>query len=200
MKKLLLTAFEPFLDFPINPTMDIAEALKGKTIGDYHVTTVLLPVSFKKVRHELVNHLDQLKPDAVILMGLAAGRNKITPERIAININDGPVDNAGEQPVDERIQMDGDDGYFSTLPIRRMVESLHAHGLPAEISNTAGAYLCNHVMYQTLYYIKKQNINIPAGFIHVPASHQLALENSQLPSWSQFDLTRAIEICIDTLQ
>ncbi|MGP9043053.1 pyroglutamyl-peptidase I [Cytobacillus kochii] len=200
MQKLLLTGFEPFLDFPINPTAEVVEALDGKNIGNYHVQTALLPVSFKHVKQTLITKMEEMNPDAVILMGLAAGRDKITPERIAINVNDGPVDNNGVQPVDETIHMDGEDGYFSTLPIRQMVERLHHHGFPAKISNTAGAYLCNHVMYQVLYYIKKHNINIPAGFIHIPASHRLALTNSKLPSWSQYDLTRAIEICIETLE
>lgn len=198
-KKLLLTGFEPFLDFSINPTMKIAEELNGAVIGDYTITSHILSVDFHQAGKQLLQLIDETKPDAIISLGLAGGRFKINPERIAINVNDGPKDNQGHKPDNEVIWENGADGMFSTLPISRMVQQLKAQGLPAEISNTAGTYLCNHVMYQALHYTKINNLPLPAGFIHIPASHELAIEHGKIPSWSHDDLKRAVTICIETL-
>ncbi|WP_423800946.1 pyroglutamyl-peptidase I [Neobacillus sp. SAB-20_R2A] len=199
MKTLLLTGFEPFLSFTINPTMRIVEELNGQEVGGYKIHGEILSVDFKKAGKQLLEHLEAIKPDAVISLGLAGGRFKITPERIAINVNDGEPDNSGNTPVDEAIQAEGADGYMTTLPIRTMVNQLKEAGLPAEISNTAGTYLCNHVMYQSLHYAKTQNKKMPSGFIHIPASHELAIQHGKIPSWSHEDLKRGIYTCIQVL-
>ncbi|KAB2335828.1 pyroglutamyl-peptidase I [Bacillus mesophilum] len=199
MKKLLLTGFEPFLQFKINPTMKIASELNGQSIGDYGIHSEILPVDFRIAGRKLLSYIEKYKPDAVISLGLAGGRYKITPERIAININDGESDNSGNKLEDERIIDEGEDGYFTTLPIRNMINSLHSSGLPAEISNSAGTYLCNHVMYQALHYAKKQDADMKAGFIHIPASHELALVHGKIPSMSHEDLLKGIRICIEVL-
>lgn len=199
MKTLLLTGFEPFLSFTINPTMRIVKELNGMEIGGYKIHGEILSVDFKKAGSQLIGHLEKLQPDAVISLGLAGGRNKITPERIAINVNDGEPDNRGNTPVDEVIQPDGADGYMTTLQVRKMVNRLKEVGLPAEISNTAGTYLCNHVMYQSLHYAKKQNKKMPSGFIHIPASHELAIEHGKIPSWSHEDLVKGVYTCIQVL-
>lgn len=200
MKKLLLTGFEPFLGNPINPTEMIVKELHHKIIGEYQIESVLLPVDFDKGPEILISSINETNPNAVISLGLAAGRSKITPERIAVNCRDGEPDNNGKSLVDSPIYENGADGYFSTLPIRSMVQNLNDKGYPAEISNSAGTYLCNNVMYVILHELKKKNIQIPAGFIHIPASHQLVIEGKKkLPSWSQADLQRGIEIIIETL-
>ncbi|MBM7585715.1 pyroglutamyl-peptidase [Bacillus pakistanensis] len=200
MKKLLLTGFEPFLDYPTNPTMKVVEVLDGKEIGEFEVIGKILSVDFKQSGSQLVEYFEEVKPDAVISLGLAAGRYKITPERIAINCSDGDRDNSGHRPLDERIVENGMDGMFSTLPIRNMVERLNGEGFPAEISNTAGTYLCNNVMYTMLHYLQQKGLTIPSGFIHIPASHELGLQYGKVPSWSQSDLTRAIELCVEELK
>ncbi|MEK3980045.1 pyroglutamyl-peptidase I [Psychrobacillus sp. FSL K6-2836] len=199
MKKLLLTGFEPFLSFTVNPTMKIVEELDGKTIGEYEVISRVLSVDFAKSGAQLIHQLEEIKPDAVMSLGLAGGRYKITPERIAINVKDGAADNQGHTPLDETIQLDGEPGYFSTLPVRSMVDELIKEGLPATISNTAGTYLCNNVMYEALHYAKMNNLDMPTGFIHIPASHELAIQHGKIPSWSHADLKRGIEICIAVL-
>lgn len=199
MKKLLLTGFEPFLSFTINPTMRIVEELNGMEIGGYKIHGEILSVDFKKAGSQLLGHVEKLQPDAVISLGLAGGRFKMTPERIAINVNDGEPDNRGNIPVDEVIQTEGADAYMSTLPVREMVNRLKKAGLPAEISNTAGTYLCNHVMYQSLHYAKKHNKKMPSGFIHIPASHELAIEHGKIPSWSHEDLIKGVYTCIQVL-
>lgn len=199
MRTLLLTGFEPFLKYPINPTKEIVEDLHGKKIGDYKIHSVVLPVTFKSAGHELLKHIEKLQPNGIVSLGLAGGRPQLTLERIAININDGPVDNDGHQPIDEEIIAGGPDGYFSTLPIRKMVNQLNKEGLPAKISNTAGAYVCNHVMYNALHYASQQQTQIPAGFIHLPSSHELSIKQGNIPSWSMEDLKKGISICLGVL-
>lgn len=199
MKTLLLTGFEPFLNFSINPTMRIARELHGQEVGDYKIHSEVLTVDFKKSGKQLLEHLEKIQPDAVISLGLAGGRYKMTPERIAINVNDGEPDNSGNIPVDEVIREEGADGYMTTLPVRKMVNRLIEEGLPAEISNTAGTYLCNHVMYQSLHFASQHNRQMPSGFIHIPASHELAIQHGKIPSWSHDDLKKGILTCIKVL-
>lgn len=199
MKPLLLTGFEPFLDFTLNPTMRIVEELDGQTIGGYKIISKILTVDFNASGEQLLTHIRETDPDAVISLGLAGGRFKITPERIAINFKDGAADNEGNKPVDEPIRQGAEPGYLSTLPIRAMVDRLLEMGLPAEISNTAGTYLCNNVMYEALHYAKTEKPEMPSGFIHIPASHALAIQHGNIPSWSHEDLKRGVIICIEEL-
>lgn len=199
MKKLLLTGFEPFLDFTLNPTMKVVEELDNASIGEYQVIGRILPVDFAKAGEMIIDLIKEIKPDAVVSLGLAAGRFKMTPERLAINLKDGPVDNEGNQPVDEPVQLEGAAGYLSTLPIRKMVSQMIEEGLPADISNSAGAYLCNNVMYETLHYANIHKKAIPSGFIHMPASHELAIEHGNVPSWPHRDLVKGVRICLEVL-
>lgn len=199
MKKLLLTGFEPFLDFTLNPTMKVVEELDLVAIGDWQVIGRILPVDFNKAGGMIAKLIDEIEPDAVVSLGLAAGRFKLTPERIAINFKDGPADNEGNQPVDEAVHEDGAAGYLSTLPIRKMVSRLLEEGLPADVSNSAGAYLCNNVMYETLHYAQLHKNHMPAGFLHMPASHELAIEHGNVPSWPHRDLVKGVRICLEVL-
>lgn len=199
MKTLLVTGFEPFLSFTVNPTMKIVEELNGQQIGDFHIVGKTMSVDFKSSGNQLISLIKEIMPDAVISLGLAGGRSKITPERIAINVKDGEADNEGHAPRDEVIQPEGPAAYLSTLPIRSMVEKLNELGYPAAISNTAGTYLCNNVMYEGLHYIDENNLNIPSGFIHIPASHELAIQHGNIPSWSHEDLKESITVCISAL-
>lgn len=199
MKKLLLTGFEPFLSFTLNPTMKIVEELDGKTIGDYQVVGKIMTVDFATSGQQLLSLIEATNPDAVISLGLAGGRYKITPERIAINCKDGEPDNMGYSPIDEPIYENGEAGYMSTLPIRKMVNTLIEKGFPAEISNTAGTYLCNNVMYEGLHYAVEHKPTMKSGFIHIPASHELALQHGRIPSMSHEDLLTSIRVCIEVL-
>lgn len=199
MKKLLLTGFEPFLDFTVNPTMKIVEELDGKEVGGYKIIGKVMPVDFNASGNQLLGFIEETDPEAVISLGLAAGRYKITPERIAINFKDGPADNQGHKPVDEPIREDAEPAYLSTLPVRQMVDRLIEMGLPADISNTAGAYLCNNVMYEGLHFARHHKPDMPSGFIHIPASHELAIQHGKIPSWSHQDLLAGVRICIEVL-
>ncbi|MDN5709842.1 MAG: pyroglutamyl-peptidase I [Planococcus sp. (in: firmicutes)] len=199
MKTLLLTGFEPFLEYTVNPTMRIAEKLDGEQINEYRIISRILPVDFNRSGELILQWIEELKPDAVVSLGLAAGRYKITPERVALNVKDGDADNEGYQPVDEPISAQGPAAYLSTLPVRSMTQALLQAGLPAEISNTAGAYLCNNIMYEGLHYAATNKPEMLSGFIHIPADHQLAIEHGKLPSWSHEDLLRGVQICLETL-
>ncbi|WP_271854074.1 pyroglutamyl-peptidase I [Planococcus maritimus] len=199
MKTLLLTGFEPFLDYTINPTMRVVERLDGEEIGGYRIISRILPVDFNRSGQRILEWIEALEPDAVVSLGLAAGRYKITPERVALNVKDGDQDNEGYQPVDEPISTAGPDAYLSTLPVREMTQALIEAGLPAEISNTAGAYLCNNIMYEGLHYAAMNKPDMLSGFIHIPADHQLAIEHGKLPSWSHEDLATGVRICLETM-
>ncbi|SFE36280.1 pyroglutamyl-peptidase [Bacillus sp. OV194] len=199
MKTLLLTGFEPFLDHPFNPTEFIATELNGKVIGGYEVKGRVLPVEYGRSANELISHYEELQPDAVIMLGLAAGRNRITPERVAINVNDGPIDNSGDEMSGMPIIDGGPAAIFSTLPVRKFAKILNKRGIPAELSNTAGAYLCNNVMYSMLHHLEKSKLDIPAGFIHVPPSYELAVNDRSISGWPKETLLNAIEVVIDSL-
>jgi len=199
MKKLLLTGFGPFLTNDRNPTSDIVQKLDGSKLGQYEVYGEILPVEFGRSADKLKEVIDDIQPDAIILLGLASGRSAITPERIAINCNDGgQADNAGYIPQGEAIVKDGPDGLFTSLPVHDMVEAMKAANIPARLSNSAGTYVCNHVMYEALYHHKQKGVNTPTGFIHVPANYELALSKN-IPSMAQDDIEKAIKICIQTL-
>ncbi|SOC38343.1 pyroglutamyl-peptidase I [Ureibacillus acetophenoni] len=196
MKKILLTGFEPFLNFKMNPTMQVVEALTGKVIEDYEICGRILKVDFKEAATQLKEHINEIQPDIIISLGLAGGRYKITPERIAINIQDGEPDNNGYAPVDAKISEEGADAYLTNLPIRRMIDRLIKVGYPSEISNTAGTYLCNNIMYEGLAYAKQRG-DVLAGFIHIPASFELAIQHGKIPGWNLRDLIDSIELCIE---
>ena len=199
MKTLLLTGFEPFLTYTVNPTMKIVEELHGTVIGNYKIHSEVLTVDFQSSGEQILKSIAAVQPDAVISLGLAGGRYKMTPERIAINVKDGEPDNNGHKPVDEVIQAEGQAGYLSTLPVRAMVNGLLKAGLPAEISDTAGTYLCNNVMYEALHYAATQRPTMKSGFLHIPASHELAIQHGKIPSWSHEDLKKGVAVCIEVL-
>lgn len=198
MKKLLLTGFEPFLKFRSNPTEAAVHELNGMEIGEYAVTGKVYPVVFDKIDELITNDIKEEQPDAVICLGLAGGRHTIHIERIAINCIDGRPDNDGFNPDGEKIDETGPDGLFSTLPVKKLEAVLKEKEIPAKISNTAGTYLCNNVMYSALNHIRKNDMDIRAGFIHVPAHHEIGTE-LDIPSWSQEDITRAVRTIIEKI-
>lgn len=199
MKKLLLTGYEPFLKFKTNPTQSAVESLDGKVIGDYIITGKVYPVAFGEINELIEQDIETVEPDAVVSLGLASGISSIHLERIAINTIDGREDNTGFKPNGEKIHENGADGIFSTLPLKRLEAALLRDNIPVNISNSAGTYLCNNLMYSELYYLKEKNLNIPAGFVHVPPSHEIGIAQ-RVPSWPQEDITRAVHIIIENLE
>ena len=138
------------------------------------------------------------KPDAVLCIGRAGGRYDLTPERVAINLDDARIpDNEGNQPIDTPIFADGAPAYFATLPIKAMVAKIREAGLPASVSNTAGTFVCNHLMYGVLYTLAKHHPGVRGGFMHVPfIPSQTVNRPSPAPSMAQTDIARGIEAAI----
>lgn len=186
MLKILISGFEPFGGDAVNPTSELMEALTQEKVEGAELKTLLLPVHFDECADLLIAEMQAYKPDVVIACGLAKGRTAITPERIAVNVKDIPpssyADNQGQRPVDEPIREGSPDGLFSTLPIRSMVNELTAAGIPAAVSNTAGTYICNNTMYRVLDWIRIEQLPIRAGFVHFPASTEMAVQQPSVPS------------------
>lgn len=196
MKTVLLTGFEPFGGALRNPTEEIARALDGSTIGGWRVVGAVLPCVFGEAMEELGRLRRRHRPSLVLCLGLAAGRTDVTPERVAINIDDARIaDNAGAQPLDRPVVRGGPVAYWSTLPIKAMVESLRREGLPASVSQTAGTFLCNHVFYGLMHALRRTS-EIRGGFVHVPAMTEAA-EPGQ-PSLPLATLVRATEVMVVT--
>lgn len=196
MRKLLLTGFEPFLNFTSNPTMKVLEAFDEEFIKDFQIHSKTLVVDFHRSAEQFKEYIEEIQPDIIISLGLAGGRQKITPERVAINIKDGAADNSGYKPIDEELYPGEAAAYFSTLPIRAIVDELNTEGVPAEISNTAGTYLCNNIMYEGLRHasLKKE---VMAGFIHIPADFELAIAHGKIAGWNIRDLIEGVRISIE---
>ncbi|MBR3973308.1 MAG: pyroglutamyl-peptidase I [Oscillospiraceae bacterium] len=166
MKKLLITGFDPFDGQTINPSWEAVRLLPEK-IGNYELCKLQLPTCYGDAPRILLEKAEEICPDLIISIGQAGGRANVTPERIAINIRDSRrADNSGRICSGERIDPEGDAAYFSTLPVEAMAEAICADGLPGAVSNTAGTFVCNDVLYNVLRHF--DGTNVRAGFIHVP--------------------------------
>ena len=170
---LLLTYFGPFPGVPVNPTVALAEGaqcLLAQIRPDLNVITRELPVSYDGSSAALRAALQEVQPDALISLGVAVGRDVVSLEQVAINLDSAGIeDNDGDRRCDEPIVPDGREAYFSSLPVRASYERLRAAGEPVEISYTAGTYVCNHVFYEGQRISRELGLSIPAGFVHVPA-------------------------------
>lgn len=172
-RTLLLTFFGPFPGVPVNPTVALAEGaqrLLTRMRPDLNVITRELPVSYDVSSTALRTALQDVQPDALISLGVAVGRDVVSLEQVAINLDSAGIeDNDGDQRCDEPIAPGGQEAYFSSLPVRASFERLRAAGEPVEISYTAGTYVCNHVFYEGQRISRELGLSIPAGFVHVPA-------------------------------
>ena len=172
-RTLLLTFFGAFPGVPVNPTVALAEGaqrLLAQMRPDLNVITRELPVSYDGSSTALRTALQEVQPDALISLGVAVGRDVVSLEQVAINLDSAGIeDNDGDQRCDEPIAPGGQEAYFSSLPVRASFERLHAAGEPVEISYTAGTYVCNHVFYEGQRISRDLGLSIPAGFVHVPA-------------------------------
>ncbi|MBQ9195753.1 MAG: pyroglutamyl-peptidase I [Clostridia bacterium] len=191
--KILLTAFEPFGGDQVNPAQE-AVALVANEISGAQIVKIDVPVVFGKAIETVRAAMEKEQPDAVLCIGQAGGRFGLTPERVAINVDDGRIpDNEGNQPVDQPVFADGAPAYFSTLPVKAMVTAIKNAGLPASLSNSAGTYVCNHLMYGVLYHINKSWPAMRGGFMHVPFLHEQVMNRPNTPSLSKEDIVRGIE-------
>lgn len=194
---VLLTAFEPFGGEAQNASLE-AMRLVPDMVGEMRVVKRMLPVAFGTSAALLRQAIEQVRPDAVLCLGQAAGRAEFTPERVAINIDDARIpDNAGDQPMDRPVVASGPPAYFSTLPVKAMAAAMDAVGVPASVSNTAGTYVCNHVMYSLLHELATAYPGVRGGFMHVPMlAEQAEAYHPPLPGMSAEEIARGIRAAI----
>ena len=193
MKKLLITGFEPFGGETINPSWE-AVARLPEQIGEYTLTKRLIPVVFGKAFETVMETADGLRPDVVLCIGQAGGRSAITPELVGINLRHASIpDNDGLQPKDEPILQSGAKAHFSTLPVRRMAEAIAATGVPSHVSYSAGAYVCNDVLYTLL--ARYEGTETRVGFIHIPYS----TEQGKTPAMEMADIMKGLIAAIENL-
>lgn len=165
---VLLTGFDPFDDDPVNPSADAVRALDGERIAGHRVVTGCLPVEFGRSIEVLGGLIEATDPSLVLCVGLAGGREAISLERVAINLDDARIpDNAGRQPIDLPVEPGGPPACFARLPLKAMRAALLRAGIHAEVSNTAGTFVCNHVFYGLMRMLETRPAT-RGGFIHVP--------------------------------
>jgi len=193
MTKVLLTGFEPFGTATSNPSGEIVKQISGDNI-----VTAILPVTYAQSAERLLALIAEHNPDVVICLGQAEGRTQITPEKVAINLDDARLpDNAGVQRSDVKILDGGPDAYFTTLPIKEMVDAAKAAGVAASVSLSAGAFLCNHV-----FYVAQNNFagtKVRSGFVHVPLMDSQAPEFPGLPTIPLDQMIKAVRAMLEVL-
>ena len=193
MTKVLLTGFEPFGKASQNPSAEIVKAINGDNL-----VTAILPVAYAKSANVLRALIVQHKPDVVICLGQAEGRKEITPERVAINLDDARfADNEGVFRTDSQIVNDGPDAYFSTLPVKEIVLAINEAGIPATVSLSAGTFLCNHIFYLTQHHLAGTNVR--SGFVHVPLMDEQAAEFPGLPTMPLAQMLKAVRAMLDVV-
>ena len=196
--KVLITGFDPFGGESVNPAFEAVKLLPD-IIAGAEVIKLEIPTVFSKSGPAVEAGIIEHNPDIVINVGQAGGRSCVTPEMIGINLAEARIpDNDGEQPLDEPLQADGPAAYFTTLPIKAMVQNVRDHGIPCHVSYTAGTYVCNCVMYNVLHMAATKYPNIRAGFIHVPfAAEQVVGKPNGTASMALTDIAKALEYIIE---
>ena len=197
--KILVTGFDPFGGEKVNPALEAIKSLPS-VIHGAEIRWVEIPTVFYKSAEVLEAEIVRYQPDVVLCIGQAGGRASLTPERVAINQDDARIpDNQGNQPIDTPIRLDGEAAYFSTLPIKAMVQAIKEVGLPATVSNTAGTFVCNHLMYQALYLADKKFPHMRAGFMHIPYMIEQVINKPNTASMNLADIVKGIEATIGAI-
>lgn len=196
--KVLITGFDPFGGESVNPAYEAVKLLPD-TIAGAQIIKLEIPTVFSKSGPAVEAGIQEHQPDIVINVGQAGGRSCVTIEKVAINLADARIpDNAGEQPVDEVLQVDGENAYFATIPVKAIVQNVREHGIPCHVSYTAGTYVCNCVMYNVLYMAAKKYPNIRAGFIHVPFAAEQAVDKANGMAFMSLDMiAKSLEYAIE---
>ena len=193
MKQLLITGFDPFGGQPVNPSWEAVKALPDR-IGPYALTKLQIPTVFALAAEQVLAAGAHF--DAILCVGQAGGRDAITPEVIAINLQEATIaDNAGNQPVNVPVIPGGPAAYFATVPVRQMVSAIRDAGLPGKLSYSAGAFVCNDVLYRLLH--RYAGTSTRVGFIHVPFLPEQAKENT--PSMPLEEIAKGLEAAIGAL-
>lgn len=200
MERILVTGFDAFGGEKVNPASRAVGRLKGRVIGGAEVITVEIPTVFGKSGLVIQNAILEYRPRAVISVGQAGGTHGIRVERLAVNLDDARIaDNEGNQPKDQSIAAEGPVAYWTTLPVREIVEAIKSAGIPAFLSYSAGTFVCNHVFYSTCHYVAKENLPIKVGFIHVPYLPEQVVDKPPVPSMDEQTIARALEIAVEVV-
>lgn len=197
--KLLLTGFGPFGQEEINPSWEAVAAMPD-SLRNFEVVKVRLPVTFKGAAVMLEQAVDEFRPDVVLCLGQGSGRYEINVERVAINLADSQKpDNDGYQPEEEPVRVDAPIAYFSNLPVKRLVTAVCEAGIPATISNSAGAYVCNSVFYTALHLAHNKYPGMKVGFIHVPYLPCQAVNKNKQPTMAKETVVKALVTVVNAL-
>ncbi len=194
---VLVAGFDPFGGEDVNPSWEICGRLPA-AIGHARIDTVRVPTEFRRAIEVAAEAIERIEPSVVILLGQAGGRACLSVERVAINVDDARIaDNAGWQPVDEPVAPAGPAAYFATVPVKAMVAAIREAGVPAEVSNSAGTYVCNHLLYGVLHYLAASGNGARAGFIHVPWLESQAVGKPGEPAMALATMVRGVECAIE---
>ena len=197
--KILVTGFDPFGGEKINPAIESVKQLPD-TIAGAEIIKLEIPTVARKSLQRIDEAIKKYDPDIILSIGQAGGRSDITVERIGINIDDFRIaDNEGNQIVDEPVFSDGEPAYFSTLPVKAMVENIRRTDIPASISYTAGTFVCNHVLYGVRYLIEKKYKGKKSGFIHIPFLPEQVVDKRNMPSMSLETIILALISAIEAI-
>ena len=198
--RILITGFDPFGGETINPAWEAVKRLPDMAAGA-QLIKLEVPTAFSRCGPAMAAAIETHRPDAVVCVGQAGGRACVTVERVAVNLADAAIpDNEGEKPVDVPIRPDGPAAYFSTLPVKAIVQHIRAHGLPCQLSYTAGTFVCNCLMYQVLHLAAVQHPQLRAGFLHVPfIEEQAAGKPGGTPSASLASITKALKLACEAI-
>ncbi len=201
--RILLTGFEPFDDSPVNPSEQVVKRLAQRGVEGVELCTAILPVARLEGPQALLQALEQHQPEAALCLGQSGGRARLSIERVAVNLLDYEgADNRGQTSRDEPVNAGGPAAYFATLPVRRLLEAVQAAGVPADLSLSAGSYLCNQVLYTLLHHLAMHQLSIPAGFIHLPyLPEQVAAMQGRglVPSMALETMAKGIEAVLTEL-
>lgn len=194
--KVLITGFDPFGGETINPAIEAVKLLPDQ-IENASIIKLEIPTVFMKSYEHLKDGMDKHQPDVVLCIGQAGGRSNITVERVAINIMDASIkDNDGNAPIDEPIVSGGPAAYFTNLPIKAIVETLRNEGIPASVSNSAGTFVCNQIMYTALHEVHLRENGVRAGFIHIPYLPEQVVSKPGVASMALNDISKGLELAI----
>ena len=198
--RALVTGFEPFAGANVNASYEAVRRLPFRS-GALDITTAQLPTSYARSATAVEREIVRAQPDIVLCVGEAGERTALNVERVAINVQDALIaDNDGNRPVDVPVVAGGPAAYFATLPVNAILKALHAAGLAAEISNSAGTFVCNHVFYALMHFGAHNAAKFRAGFLHVPALRSEELGNNATSPLTLDDIVRGIRIALDVAQ
>lgn len=197
--KILVTGFDPFGGEKINPAIESVKRLPDKIL-DAEIIKLEIPTVIGKSVDKIREKIKEEEPDVVLSIGQAGGRPDITVERVGINCDDCRIkDNEGNQPIDEKVVEDGPAAYFATIPIKAMVEHIKEGKIPASVSNTAGTFICNHVLYGVCHIKATEYPNMRTGFIHIPFLPEQVTDKKNMPSMALETIVKGLELAIEAI-